>query len=74
MLCALINPFCEAATDFGLRLPDRVLMRVIVDPEGSEAPAEGMWVASKANEIEMPAANFCKRTPARLLVKFSGEN
>jgi hypothetical protein len=42
MLCALINPFCDAATDFGLRLPESVLIKVIVDSEGSEATADGM--------------------------------
>ena len=69
-----MSPVCDAATDFGLSDPERVLTRVIDDSEGLDAIAEVCCAVSKAIEIEMPAATLRVRMPARLLVKIASEN
>lgn len=71
MLCALTKPVCDAVTDFGLIEPEKVLTNLILLSTKSEALEEATPEEIKRIEIEMPAAIFTVRMPARLLLEFN---
>ncbi len=69
MLCALTKPVCDAVTDFGLIEPKKVFTNFILLSTKSEALEEATPEEIKRIEIEMPAAIFTVRIPARLLLE-----
>ncbi len=71
MLCALTKPVCEAATDFGVKDPVKVLTNFILLSVNSLACAGKIAEEKASTRKEMPAAILKIRMPARLLLEIN---